>query len=166
MWYAGRPHQPARIGGRFRCRHSHALPHRACHAHTHERLHPPPGPPFSRGRAFLAASALPAFPWPCPVVHNAFPYGAWTRRFAPAGFWPETSSSQTSRYLLRRRCRQNPPAPLLLLSPQSLPTLRGTPFPGTSGHFVPRLPYSSFRSWAISSGRVVSRSYHILPVRR
>src|SRR5699024_4710800 len=44
-----------------------------------------------------------------------------------------TSSSQTSLWLLRRRCRQNPPAPLLLLSPQSLLTLRGTP---CSGHFV------------------------------
>lgn len=38
-------------------------------------------------RAFSAASALPAFPWPYPVVRPAFPYAAWTRRFAPVGFW-------------------------------------------------------------------------------
>src|SRR5699024_4839147 len=116
--------------------------HKSCHAQNCGRPRQRPGLSAAPGRAFWAASVLPVYPLPVPAFPRAPPCGAWTRRPAPVCFSAGTSSSQTSLELLWRPRRQNPPAPLLLLSPQSLATLRGAP---CSGHFVQKCPLSRHR---------------------
>ena len=96
-----------------------------------------PAPPLCAGEFIFPF--LPAF-----YRKSALIYGSGERTYAarsPCAFeWKMVLfSSAQSPLTPFPPAAKTAPAPLLLLSPQSHPTLRGPPY-GTSGHFVPKRP--------------------------